>query len=153
MKKLLLLLLLLSLGSSVIAEDDYYDTAHKLATCSGNFEISADIFKSIGGGEAQITAVRERANGWFIASIVFFMTDGMSSEGSWSSSQGVKDTTMSYWMARIESSFNEFHSDEENMESFFKVVDELGDINTNECIIYDELVEEAIKVFRRMASS
>ena len=60
---------------------------------------------------------------------------------------------MSYWMARLESSHDPYASDEKNMESFFILVEELGDINTNECIIYDEMVEEAIKVYRRMANS
>ena len=60
---------------------------------------------------------------------------------------------MSYWMARIESSQDEYASEDENMESFFKVVAELGEINTNKCILYGELVEEAIKVYRQMAYS
>jgi hypothetical protein len=153
MKKLIILILAVFFYNPVIAEDDNYDIAHKLATCSGTFEISAQIFSLIGGGEAQTTAVKEKANGWLIASIVFFMGDGMTSEGSWSSAQGVKDTTMSYWMARLESSHDPYASDEKNMESFFILVEELGDINTNECIIYDEMVEEAIKVYRRMANS
>ena len=119
MKKLIILILAVFLYNPVIAEDDNYDIAHKLATCSGTFEISAQIFSLIGGGEAQTTAVKEKANGWLIASIVFFMGDGMTSEGSWSSAQGVKDTTMSYWMARLESSHDPYASDEKNMESFF----------------------------------
>jgi len=77
----------------------------------------------------------------------------MTSEGSWNSAQGVKDTTISYWMARIESSQKQHDSDDENIESLMKVVEELGIINVNECIIYDEMVEEAIKVYRRMANT
>ena len=153
MKKLFSLILAFFLLSPVIAEDDFYDTALKLATCSGAFEVSSQLFSALGGSDAETTAVKEKANGWFIASVVFFMTDGMTSEGSWNSAQGVKDTTISYWMARIESSQKQHDSDDENIESLMKVVEELGIINVNECIIYDEMVEEAIKVYRRMANT
>jgi len=153
MKKLFSLILAFCLLSPVIAEDDFYDTAHKLATCSGAFETSSQLFSVLGGSDAETTVVQEKANGWLVASVVFFMTDGMTAEGSWSSAQGVKDTTISYWMARIESSLDQYASDDENIESLMKVVEELGTINANECIIYDEMVEEAIKVYRRTAYS
>ena len=153
MKKLFSFILAFCLLSPVIAEDDFYDTAHKLATCSGAFETSSQLFSSLGGSDAETTAVQEKANGWLVASVVFFMTDGMTAEGSLSSAQGVKDTTISYWMARIESSLDQYASDDENIESLMKVVEELGTINANECIIYEEMVEEAIKVYRRMANS
>ena len=153
MKKLFSLIFAFLIINPIFAEDDFYDTAHQLATCSGTFEISAELFGIMGGSEAETTVVKEKANGWFIGSVVFFMTDGMTSEGAWSSAQGVKDTEMSYWMARIESSQDEYASEDENMESFFKVVTELGEINTNKCILYGELVEEAIKVYRQMAYS
>ena len=153
MKKLFSLILAFCLLSPVIADDDFYDTAHKLATCSGAFEITSQLFSSLGGSDAETTVVQEKANGWLVASVVFFMTDGMTAEGSWSSAQGVKDTTISYWMARIESSLDQYASDDENIESLMKVVEELGTLVKNECIIYDEMVEEAIKVYRRMANS
>lgn len=153
MKNILSLILALLIINPAFAEDDFYDTAHQLATCSGTFEISAELFSIMGGSDAETTVVKEKANGWFIGAVVFFMTDGMTAEGAWSSAQGVKDTEMSYWMARVESSQDKYASDDENMESFFMVVSELGDINTNECIVYGELVEEAIKVYRQMAYS
>ena len=153
MKKLFSLILAFCLLSTVIAEDDFYDTAHKLATCSGAFETSSQLYSVMGGSDAETTAVKEKANGWLLASVVFFMTDGMTSEGSWSSAQGVKDTTMSYWMARLESSQDQYASDDENIESLMKVVEELGTIIKNECIFYGEMVEEAIKVYRRMANT
>ena len=153
MKKLFSLILAFCLLSPVIAADDFYDTAHKLATCSGAFETSSQLFSILGGSDAETTAVQEKANGWLVASVVFFMKDGMTAEGSWSSAQGVKDTTISYWMARLESSQDQYASDDENIESLMKVVEELGIINVNECIIYDEMVEEAIKVYRRMANT
>ena len=81
------------------------------------------------------------------------MADGFNAEGALSSAQGVKATSESYWMARVESSQNEAYSDEENMDSLFKVMEEIGELNVNECIVYDELVEEAIKAYRRMANS
>jgi hypothetical protein len=108
MKKLFSLILAFCLLSPVIADDDFYDTAHKLATCSGAFETSSQLFSSLGGSDAETTVVQEKANGWLVASVVFFMTDGMTAEGSWSSAQGVKDTTISYWMARIESSLDQY---------------------------------------------
>ena len=149
MKKLLLLLLLsLSFGSQ--AEDDLYDTAHKLATCSAVMELSSQLILLGDYGEAQSKVVKEKANGWLVASVVLFMADDMKAEGAWSSAQGVKDTALSNWAARIELATNPAISDKEKMENFMKIMEEV-EYALPECLIYDELVEESIKAYRKMA--
>jgi hypothetical protein len=149
MKKLLLLLLL-SLGFNTYADDDFYDTAHKLATCSADIELSSQVILLGGYGEAQSQVLKEKANGWLIASVVLFMTDGMGSEGAWSSAQGVKDTTLSNWMAKIEFATSSGWSDKEQEENFIKIMEEL-EFLIPECLIYEDLVEMSIKTYRKMA--
>ena len=62
MKKLFSLIFAFLIINPIFAEDDFYDTAHQLATCSGTFEISAELFGIMGGSEAETTVVKEKAN-------------------------------------------------------------------------------------------
>jgi hypothetical protein len=149
MKKLTILLFSILISFNSYGEDDMYDFGHKLATCSGDFELSSQVILLGDYGESQSQAVKERANGWLVASVVFFMADGMGSEGAWSAAQGVKDTTISTWMAKIEFATNSAWSDKEKDENLSKVFNDLGDL-IPECISYENLVEESIKTYRKM---
>jgi hypothetical protein len=151
MKKLLLTLLFIIISNQSIADEDFYDTAHNLATCSADIELSSRLIL-LGGyyGEAQSQVLKEKANGWLIASVVLFMLDGMGSEGAWSSAQGVKDTTLSNWAAKLEFVTNSSLSEKEQKSNFTKIIDEL-EILIPDCLLYENLVEESIKTYRKMA--
>ena len=102
----------------------------KLATCSADIELSSQVILLGDYGEAQSQVLKEKANGWLVASVVLFMADGMGSEGAWSSAQGVKDTTLSNWMAKIEFATNSGWSDKEQEENFIKNNGRAGILNS-----------------------
>jgi len=151
MKKILLILLLhFSFIGSTIADDDIYDTAHKLASCSAVMELSSKIILLGGSGEAQSKVAKEKANGWLLASVVLFMADDMKSEGAWSAAQGIKDTELSNWLARIEFATNSGFTDKEQEKNLIKIMEEV-EYSLPDCLLYAELVEESIKTYRKMA--
>jgi hypothetical protein len=149
MKKIILLILSILIHNPIFANEDFYDTAHKLATCSADIELSSRLILLGDYGEAQSQVLKEKANGWLIASVVLFILDGMGPEGAWSSAQGVKDTTLSNWAARIEFLTNSSLSEKEQKQNLTKIIDEL-EILIPDCLFYEDLVEESIKTYRKM---
>ena len=150
MKRIVCLFLILSMNH-VMADDHNYDIGNELATCSGVLKMSSQIVSTLDSVEMAVTHINEKANGWLIASIVFFIGDGMSVEGAWSSAEGIRDTSMTYWLARTDSA-NKIKDDEESINALNTIVNEVHN-NAIKCLEYNEIVEAAIKEYRRKFNS
>jgi hypothetical protein len=147
---LLSLLLFITLIQPVNAEEDMYDLGHELATCSGDFSQMGSMFEIL-KQDADAKVVKQKSNGWMVAAVVSFITDEMKPEIAWSSAEGIRDTTVAQWEARLGTTneqlfIKNFNSDndKEFNESFEGLMNKIKG-----CTFYGELVELSIKIYRK----
>ena len=148
--KAILVATLITFIQPVSAEEDMYDLGHKLATCSGDFSQMSSMFKIL-KQDADAKVLKQKSNGWQVAAVVSFMADKMIPKIAWSSANGVHDTTVSLWEARLGTTneqlfiknFNS-NNDKEFEESFDELMNKI-----QECTSYGELVELSIKLYRK----
>jgi len=138
--KTILLTILITFVQSVNAEDTY-DLGRKLAICSAKFE-TLSVILNTAEDTNKGKFFKERANGWMIGSVVSFMADGIKPKVAWSAAEGEKETAQTAINIKLEAAIK----DKSNM---IKFSDELM-IDIDMCSFYDEVVDESIKLYRKI---
>ncbi len=127
----LLLISINAFSSNESEKEDLYDIATKLSVCSGNFEFSSLINKSL-GNEATSKSLHEFSNGWLLAGYANYFFSGLTHEMAKSSSDGNKETTLTYWLAKLEGT-------DKDEKKIIKLIDSLAS-KIKICTLYEDLV-------------